>query len=236
MQALFELVEQVLPPQEMFFVLKSNLNPEFSGVAAAYRATTMADLSAVCKDYDSKKLFSQKNKIAVVPRSALVEPSLATPFVSKHSKPTHPGYSWNRPFPPRPQQLIIIDESSLEVAAVSVPAGADAHLESVPEEELYEGGQELYAVAGPSRWTPRGPVTGNNQGERAVTISCWQCGQQGHIFPTCDKPKTYLFCYRCGKKDTTSRNCADCFARMSQALSAGTSRPNQGNGPAGFPH
>lgn len=238
MQALFALVEPEMDPQEKFFILKSNLNLEFSGVATASRAATVAALCAVCKDYDSTKLFSQKNKAAVVPRSALMEPSLATPFVNRTPRPTNPGYSWNRSFQQKPQQLNVIDEDCLEVAAGSGSTGAEAFRgeESLPAgEEIFEGEQELCAVSGQARWNPGGQAGGNNQRDRTVTISCWQCGQQGHIFPNCDKPKTYLFCYRCGRKDTTSRNCVDCFARMSQALPANSSRQNQGNGPAGFP-
>lgn len=238
MQALFELVEPEMDPQEKFFTLKSNLNLEFSGIATASRTATVDELCAVCKDYDSTKLFSQKNKAAVVPRSALMEPSLATPFVNRTPKPTHSGYSWNRSFQQKPQQLNVIDEDCLEVAAVTVSSGTETFRgeDAIQAgDEMFEGEQELCAVSGQARWNPGGQAGGNNQRDRTVAISCWQCGQQGHIFPTCDKPKTYLFCYRCGKKDTTSRNCVDCFARMSQALPTSSSRQNQGNGPTGYP-
>lgn len=38
------------------------------------------------------------------------------------------------------------------------------------------------------------------------TDTCWRCGQTGHRRDTChDTP--VLFCSRCGKRDTLSRNC-----------------------------
>lgn len=44
---------------------------------------------------------------------------------------------------------------------------------------------------------------------------CWNCTRQGHLFKDC-RERRNTFCYTCGKRDFTSRNCPDCGARKSK--------------------
>lgn len=39
--------------------------------------------------------------------------------------------------------------------------------------------------------------------------TCWNCGQQGHLFYNC-KLQSKTFCYRCGLPNVTMRNCPKC--------------------------
>lgn len=41
---------------------------------------------------------------------------------------------------------------------------------------------------------------------RQVLAVCWNCNEKGHRFRKCTKPKM-LFCYYCGKKNITARDC-----------------------------
>lgn len=43
----------------------------------------------------------------------------------------------------------------------------------------------------------------------APDLKCYNCGQVGHKFDLCDKPRK-RFCYRCGYADVTVRNCPGC--------------------------
>lgn len=38
---------------------------------------------------------------------------------------------------------------------------------------------------------------------------CWNCGDNGHKFKKCHKPKK-IFCYKCGKHNVTSLKCPEC--------------------------
>ncbi|XP_058828059.1 uncharacterized protein LOC131695805 [Topomyia yanbarensis] len=45
---------------------------------------------------------------------------------------------------------------------------------------------------------------------RRSTLSCWNCDEDGHRFMDCPKPQAVLFCYRCGRKGFSLRNCPIC--------------------------
>lgn len=79
------------------------------------------------------------------------------------------------------------------------------------------GGQPRPATGPPSSpHLPRGPsnptVSNANPmnypttGIRNSEITCWRCGQTGHLRGTCPNPRK-LFCSRCGKTGVLSRNC-----------------------------
>lgn len=42
------------------------------------------------------------------------------------------------------------------------------------------------------------------------TPVCWGCGGGGHRYSVCPTPRTGIFCYRCGSRGTTWRNCPNC--------------------------
>ncbi|KAM8719178.1 hypothetical protein ACLKA7_011827 [Drosophila subpalustris] len=43
----------------------------------------------------------------------------------------------------------------------------------------------------------------------AVSLSCWNCGKQGHPYQECEAERT-VFCYGCGKRDTYKPSCRRC--------------------------
>lgn len=237
--ALFEVVEPSLSPQDQFFILKSNLNSEFAAVASASRANAVADLIDICKDYDNAKMFCQKNKNSQIPRTALIEPNRATPTYPRISRQAAPAYTWNRsPQPPtRAQQVNMIEEDELEVnpRAILYQETSQVHEqeEAAAPARIELPDDEVNAVRGPTSWNQGNSIP--NTTRNALTIVCWQCEQTGHAFTACRTPKTYLFCYKCGKKGFTSRNCTDCLTRMSQALPDTTIQSAQGNATTGFP-
>lgn len=237
--ALFEVVEPPLLAQDQFFILKSNLNTEFAAVASASRALTVADLVAVCKDYDHAKMFSLKNKTSQIPRTALIEPNRGTPNYPRISRPAASGQAWSRgpPQPARTHQVNVIEEEELEVNQQGL-LQQDEHqvyqqeAHSAPAvNELPE--EQVNAVRTQGSWNQESRTL--STARAPITITCWQCEQTGHAFTACRNPKTYLFCYRCGKRGFTSRNCSECVARMSQALPDTMISSSQGNASTGFP-
>lgn len=242
-QALFEVVEPTMTHADMYFILKNNLNSEYAAVAAASRVLSVTGLVEVCKDYENAKKFGQKNRASQIPRSALVEPSFATPAAPRNTRSNPPEYSWNRPnrqVPNRQQYVNLIDEERLDVAPIpeevlSQQQGT-GHGDMFPVtgfENLSVQEQEVNAIRGQA--SARLGQTGNQREEQRINIACWQCEQPGHTFPVCPAPKTFLFCYRCGKKGFTSRNCEDCLVRLAQALPDTNLQTIPGNGSTGFP-
>lgn len=46
--------------------------------------------------------------------------------------------------------------------------------------------------------------------ERRPGLTCWNCDEDGHRFMDCPKPQAVMFCYRCGHKGYSLRNCLTC--------------------------
>ncbi|KAM8706660.1 hypothetical protein ACLKA7_010859 [Drosophila subpalustris] len=53
----------------------------------------------------------------------------------------------------------------------------------------------------------------------AVTLSCWNCGGQGHRYQDCTGERR-VFCYGCGKSDTYRPACNSCNASKNSTARA----------------
>jgi hypothetical protein len=43
----------------------------------------------------------------------------------------------------------------------------------------------------------------------SISVTCWNCGQKGHLSPSCPLPQK-RHCYRCGEQNVTVRTCPKC--------------------------
>lgn len=61
------------------------------------------------------------------------------------------------------------------------------------------------------------------QSIQAITIrpkrKCWNCQKEGHTFNECRQPRTRIFCFKCGKDNTTITDCS-CSSGNSQSRPA----------------
>lgn len=230
--ALFEVVEPPLSDHDRFYIMKSNLNPEFAAIASASRAGSVDELIGVCKDYDEARRYSHRS------RSSQIQKPFNTPQGTNNApqrvmRPATAGYSWNRPPPARQQHV-----NALEGEEVDFPEHAEQTVSALQPENLdnevsagsESATQEINALRS-NIWQPR-PTAQSTRPAQPPSITCWQCEQHGHTFPNCQNPKTYIFCYYCGKKGTISRNCPDCITRLAQAVPEATTAP--GNARPGF--
>lgn len=53
----------------------------------------------------------------------------------------------------------------------------------------------------------------------AMTLSCWNCGSQGHRYQDCVSERK-VFCYGCGKKDTYKPSCRKCSGSKNELTRA----------------
>jgi len=53
------------------------------------------------------------------------------------------------------------------------------------------------------------------------TLTCWNCGETGHRFRFCRKPKK-RFCFGCGKDNTMKRDCSNCNQKNGHVRGSGT--------------
>lgn len=56
---------------------------------------------------------------------------------------------------------------------------------------------------------------------RNEEVKCHNCGEKGHLFRNCKKPRRGIFCYKCGKSEVTAKECScqsknglDCLDRI----------------------
>lgn len=220
--ALFEVVEPPLSNQDRFYIIKSNLNPEFAAIASASRAETVEELVNVCKDYDDARTYSHRNRPNQAPRLFGATQASNTP--QRSSRPTA-VYSWNRSPQNRQQQVNALEEEM----HIAYNQEQDAMLEPVRLEN--QGSSNRHSIVPEvnairtNAWQPRPSHHPSNGQPQQLNIICWQCEQRGHTFPNCQNPKTFIFCYKCGKRGTTSRNCPDCIARLAQAIPEASNTP-----------
>ncbi|XP_050295859.1 uncharacterized protein LOC126735794 [Anthonomus grandis grandis] len=71
------------------------------------------------------------------------------------------------------------------------------------------------------------PIIPNNHSAFSTSIdavssvvTCWNCGDSGHRFRKCSKPKTF-FCFRCGKRDVSAKTCPTCSKKRGIGKSIG---------------
>lgn len=84
--------------------------------------------------------------------------------------------------------------------------------------ELYEGSKTKPKVLAPEfacKQPGRRPVVHALENNKPLTASsggakCWKCNAEGHSFSVCKEEQKWKFCYRCGKKDETTKSCPKC--------------------------
>lgn len=72
----------------------------------------------------------------------------------------------------------------------------------------------------------------NKSQSNTVSPRCYNCGLNGHVFTNCRKPRN-LFCFNCGHKNVTKRNCPKCSKNLSTtAPESGVTVQSQNLNPA----
>lgn len=228
--AAFEIVEPPLPESEKLFILKSHLNAEFTPIASAARVSTVKELVAVCRDFAVSRSYCMRNRNLAPPR-----PTWSRAENPTFNRPTRPSNT-NQPFTRQQVNAMSRDlkEQIEEVHPAAILEQEEARQQLAIEwEEATTESEEVNAIRMQGTW-PRNheaPQEAQNFGTRSIrtaSVTCWQCGNQGHTYPTCPNPKTYVFCYSCGNKGATTRNCQTCASRMTQ-LAAANQRSQPGN-------
>nr|XP_029731343.1 uncharacterized protein LOC115267882 [Aedes albopictus] len=216
--AAFEIVEPPLPESEKLFILKSHLNADFTPIASAARATTVKELVAVCRDFAVSRSYCMRHKTTGPSRPAWNRAE--NPTFNPSTRPNHAVQPYDR------QQV-----HALEAAGQIEDTQPSTILEqeetqqqlAIQWEEVASGTEEVNAVTMQGTWSRNQEWTRDiptdTRNKRSSTITCWQCGNQGHTYPTCPNPKTFMFCYSCGRKGVTTRNCQTCAARWTQLTS-----------------
>ncbi|XP_062538895.1 uncharacterized protein LOC134207185 [Armigeres subalbatus] len=228
--AAFEIVEPPLLESEKLFILKSHLNADFTPIATAARVTSVKELVAVCRDFAVSRSYGMRNRSQGQLRSGWSRNE--NPTFNRSTRPSPSGQQYGR------QQLNTIARDLNEQIEETPHREILEHEESSQQlaiqwEEASMESEEINAIRMQPPWSRNQETTREipNTEARAsmsTVITCWQCGNQGHTYPTCPNPKTFVFCYSCGKKGATTRSCQQCAARWTQ-LAAANRKHQSGN-------
>ncbi|KXJ78441.1 hypothetical protein RP20_CCG004631 [Aedes albopictus] len=227
--AAFEIVEPPLPESEKLFILKSHLNADFTPIASAARVTTVKELVAVCRDFAVSRSYCMRHKNTGQSRPAWNRAD--NPTFNRPARANHGGHHYERQQVNTVTREIQGQIEDTPSSAILEQEEAQQQLAIQWEEAAAEAG-EINAIRMQGTWSRNQEVTGttpiDNSTNRSTTIACWQCGSQGHTYPTCPNTKTFVFCYSCGNKGATTRNCQTCAARWAQ-LTASKQKSQPGN-------
>ncbi|XP_062552776.1 putative uncharacterized protein DDB_G0271606 [Armigeres subalbatus] len=225
--AAFEIVEPTISESEKLFILKSHLNTDFSPIASASRSASIRDLVAVCKDFEVSRSYALRGRA----------PTISRALGSRHDTPvlhrsTNSRFD-NNGRPPLSRQpygsaVVSIMEHSQDFEEELDPVNIRER-EALQQDIAYRNEnasnitEEVSAIRGQNNWSGRSALdtatnqlSGNSIREAPIITVCWQCENPGHTYLRCPNPKRFLFCYSCGKKGCTTRNCEACILRWKQ--------------------
>lgn len=70
------------------------------------------------------------------------------------------------------------------------------------------------------------PMVEAFRNSHSQNLKCWNCDEVGHGFVDCEKERS-LFCYKCGYKNVTCRNCVKCKIFGCRRLFPGNLQPHR---------
>ncbi|XP_055543315.1 uncharacterized protein LOC129728873 [Wyeomyia smithii] len=233
--AAFEIVEPAISESEKLFIVKSHLNPDYSPIAAASRARSIKELVVVCKDFEVSRSYAIRGRSSLTPRT----------YWPKQETSSFQRASTNRTENPSRQILTRqpFHTAQLNMMELNREEEDDWNAQEIREHEAMQQdialrnetaanvAEEVNAVRLQNNFRDRQTTNSQNIGngeqrsrELASTIICWQCENPGHTYPNCPNQKLYIFCYSCGKKGCTTRNCEACISRWKQLDSSNVSQ------------
>ncbi|XP_053691557.1 uncharacterized protein LOC128740069 [Sabethes cyaneus] len=237
--AAFEIVEPAISESEKLFIVKSHLNLDYIPIAAASRASTVKDLVTVCKEFEVSRSYSFRNRSSTTPRT-FWNKSDSSPFqrpltnkMEHSNRPAFNRQSHNTAHINAMELNSEIEEDwDLQVIQEHEAIQQDIALRNETASNAVEEVNAVRAQSNPRERFPSNlqhPAKGEQRTEVSTsTIICWQCENPGHTYPNCPNPKRFIFCYSCGKKGCTTRNCEACISRWKQ-LDSTNVMPSSGN-------
>lgn len=248
--ALFRFVTPPMSEAERFFLVKKNMNTEYASIVAAARPQSLQEMAEICNGFDETRMLLNRQRKLPMPQTALLEPNYATPSTTQRHNQQSAPMRFGRVHALESHQEYVAPETDSDPLGSSQPEEDNytQQLENLINQvnALKVRFDRKEQFRRPATQTPR-PEAGtissqasqsNHQKhqqhrvqlqtaiERSIEdeqrrpLHCWNCDEEGHRFMDCDKPQAMFFCYRCGQKGYSLRNCPTCAS-------------NPGNGQAG---
>ena len=86
------------------------------------------------------------------------------------------------------------------------PASSTQRLDKGDQEDRTSTTRMRYSLTPTS---PRKSKEGLKKGEKNGADACWNCGE-GHRYSECPHEWIHIFCFRCGRRDVTTKTCPKC--------------------------
>lgn len=225
---LFQYVDPPMSEQEKLFIVKKNMNATYAPIASAQQACSMSRLVNACKEFDELRRLQEGQRRRTIYPSSLLEPSLATPApqqrATRNSNPIIQRFPKVHAIEQCETNTYLPDTA--EVKDPEIRAKEEERIDSRLDQLLQQVdalklkfdrrdtlGNQLTSISSNRRDTQHG----DNSSSRTAPLSCWNCDEEGHRFLDCPKPQAVIFCYRCGQKGFSLRNCSICRVRSGNA-------------------
>lgn len=224
--AAFEIVEPSIPESEKLFILKSHLNSDFSPIAAASRSSSVRELVIVCKDFEVSRSYSTRGRASTARALAtLPEPQpFQRPIINRMDSANRPQLNRQHFGTAQVNMIDVSQDEQEEFDPVNVRDREAFQLDlAFRNESTLNAVEEINALRAQTNWrgrpsdnAPQALVEDNSNRNLQTVPVCWQCENPGHMYMKCPNQKRFLFCYSCGKKGCTTRNCDACILRWRQ--------------------
>lgn len=85
---------------------------------------------------------------------------------------------------------------------------------------------DVYAMQQATQPSNSSYESSQNFGYRGQTHKCWNCASTGHSHRECPRPRSGVFCYKCGARNVVTSRCQRCSGNELAGRTTGGSAPN----------
>jgi Retrotransposon gag protein len=201
MELLFRKLSRPPPESEKIEILRRNMNPELAKQLSIYEIFSTEQLGNIVKHWERFQFVAKRRS---------------------EGKPVEPAY-FAEPVDRKPKRevrrVMVVDASDSESEEEFDLEALQQALRQIkksrpPKKTMSETASEANTKQEkvPSRGAyPRARQDkGTDPSEGGAGLVCWNCDTAGHGFRDCTLPRTGIFCFFCGLKDTTTARCSRC--------------------------
>lgn len=235
---LFNFIDPPMSHEERFFIVKKNMNAEYASIIAAARPRGLQELVEVCSGFDETRILLNRQRRFSIPHNALLEPNYATPpqtvqrntqsstplrfgrvnaiegFQEEFMQEIEPGRGATQQ-PEKEvdysQQLesLLQQVNALRVRLDRKDQPRRSSVALRPQGNMSTADPQNTVQQRLIQQSASSPRAEDNSNELSYLL-CWNCDGNGHRYRDCAKPQVIFFCYGCGRKGYTMRNCPVC--------------------------
>lgn len=180
-------------------IIIRNLLPYYQGQLALRQPASLFELKSLCRILEDTKLRTDKFQAPPFCNSSTLEPELA------YRKPFQKYYNNNN----NRNVSELNQYSTSDTSNVNLEQNKNNPSQNLSQCDNSTNNLMNFQELNLSAINQTNKSAGTPQHILRKKVKCYNCDEEGHIFPDCKK-KRNIFCFKCGQKNVTKPNCKTC--------------------------